>query len=253
MTASQQARTTTVGAKGPIGDLGGNWMMGEAEEQATADAGMVDWQLYFLGRHGVLGDVDTDVILAAAFFFPPDHLRRQWGIARELMTPEEGLRRYLVVCHQWGRDRLAGFAEVERLSELGLKVIDASSVVGLPLFAGWRAVPLPAAGPNTGAERCAQVLQVLREHRGACHGVALASLQLDPLVAVLANQGGEQNAVEYGWQPPFPKVTDADRLLRERVEELTDDLAAVAYDGLSVGEQTDLVDLLKAAHAHVFK
>jgi hypothetical protein len=250
MTASHEARATAVAAKGPIGDLGGNWMMGKAEEQATADAGMVDWQLYFLGRHGVLGDVDTDVILAAAFFFPADHLRREWEIARALMTPAEGLRRYLAVCHQWGRDRLASFAEVGRLSELGLKVIDASGVVGLPLFAGWRAVPLPDSGRDSGAERCAQVMQVLREHRGACHGVAVAALQLDPLMAILANQGGEENAREYGWEPPFPQVTDADRALRERVEELTDDLVAVAYDGLSASEQAELVDLLQAARAH---
>ncbi len=181
MTASQHARATAVAAKGPIGDLGGNWMMSDAEEQATTDAGMVDWQLYFLGRHGVLGDVDTDVILAAAFFFPPDHLRREWATARALMTPAEGLSRYLAVCHQWGRDRLAGFGDVDRLSELGQMVVDASGVVGLPLFAGWRAVPLPDAGPASGADRCAQVMQVLREHRGACHGVALAALQLDPL------------------------------------------------------------------------
>jgi hypothetical protein len=252
MTASQQATTTAVAAKGPIGDLGGNWMLGEAEEQATADAGMVEWQLYFLGRHGVLGDVDPDVILAAAFFFPADHLRREWGIARALMTPAEGLRRYLAVCHRWGRDRLAGFADADRLSELGLKVIDSSNALGLPLFAGWRAVPLPDPGPVSGDERCAQVMQVLREHRGACHGVALAALQLDPLMAILANQGGEENAREYGWEPPFPQVTDADRALRGRVEELTDDLAAVAYDGLTVSEQAELVDLLRAAHAHAF-
>ena len=250
MTASQQTRAAAVAAKGPIGDLGGNWMMGEPEERATADAGMVDWQLYFLGRHGVLGDVDTDVILAAAFFFPADHLRREWGIARALMTPAEGLSRYLAVCHQWGRDRLASFAEVDRLSELGQKVVDASDVIGLPLFAGWRAVPLPEVGPSSGAERCAQVMQVLREHRGACHGVAIAALQLDPLMAILANQGGEQNAIEYGWEPPFPQVTDADRALRERVEVLTDDLVAVAYDGLSASEQAELVDLLEAAHSH---
>lgn len=168
------------------------------------------------------------------------------------MTPAEGLSRYLAVCHQWGRDRLVGFGDVDRLSELGLMVVDASGVVGLPLFAGWRAVPLPDAGPASGADRCAQVMQVLREHRGACHGVALAALQLDPLVAILANQGGEENAIEYGWEPPFPEVTDAERALRTRVEELTDDLVAVAYDGLSVSEQTELVDLLQAAHAHAF-
>lgn len=243
-----RARATAVAAKGPIGDLGGAWMSSDAEEQVLADAGLVDWQLYFLGRHGVLGDVDPDVILAAAFVFPADHLRREWTAARAVMTPAEGLRRYLALCHLWGREKLAGFAHAERLAVLGQRVIDASDVVGLPLFAGWRAVPMP----SDPAEQCAQVLQVLREHRGACHGVALAALQLDPLVAILANQGGEENATEYGWQPPFPEVTEADRELRDRVEVLTDDLVAVAYGGLSAGEQAELLELLGAAHANAF-
>ena len=252
MTVSQQARATAVAAKGPIGSLGGAWMSTDAEERAGAAAGLVGWQFYFLGRHGVLGDVDPDVILAAAFVFPADHLRREWGAARALMTPAEGLSRYLAVCHQWGRDRLTGFADADRLSDLGRRVIDSADVVGLPLFAGWRAVPFPDAGPDSGVERCAQVLQVLREHRGACHGVALVASQLDPLVAILTNQGGEENAREYGWEPPFPEVTDADRALRARAEDLTDDLVAPAYDGLSQDEQAELLTLLQAANAHAF-
>ena len=79
-------------------------------------------------------------------------------------------------------------------------------------------------------ERCAHVCQVLREHRGACHGVALAALGMPPLTAILTNIGGEANALDYGWEPPFPEPTDADRALRVRVEELTDDLVAPAYD-----------------------
>lgn len=249
MTASPQARGTAVAAKGPVGDLGGAWMSTDAEEEAGAAVGLVDWQFYFLGRHGVLGDVDPDVVRAAAFVFPADHLRREWTAARSLMTPAEALSRYVEVCHAWGREQLAGFAGAERLADLGQQVIDASDVVGLPLFAGWRAVPVPAGG----AERCAHVLQVLREHRGACHGVALAALQLDPLVAILANTGGEANALDYGWQPPFPEVTDADRALRSRVEKLTDDLVAAAYDGLTPDEQAELLTLLEDAHSHAFE
>jgi hypothetical protein len=256
MTASAQARVTAVAAKGPIGSLGGAWMSTDAEEQAGVAAGLVDWQFYFLGRHGVLGDVDPDVVRAAAYVFPSDHLRREWTAARAVMTPSEALRRYVEVCHAWGREQLGGFAGAERLADLGQRVIDASDVVGLPLFAGWRAVPVPAAGPVSGSggasERCAHVLQVLREHRGACHGVALAALQLDPLVAILANTGGEANALDYGWQPPFPEVTEADRALRTRVEELTDDLVAPAYDALTADEQTELLTLLEGAHSHAF-
>ena len=66
-----------VAAKDPIGSLGGAWMSDPAEEVATAAAGLQDWQLYFLGRHGVMGDVDADVVSAVAYMFPPDYLRQE--------------------------------------------------------------------------------------------------------------------------------------------------------------------------------
>jgi hypothetical protein len=96
---------------------------------------------------------------------------------------------------------------------------------------------------------------VLREHRGSCHGVALAALQQDPLIAILTNHDSdrpEENAAEYGWEPPFPAVTAADRERRVRVEELTDDLVAPAYEALDEDERTELVALLDAAHTHAF-
>ncbi|HEX5017493.1 MAG TPA: hypothetical protein VFX15_07905 [Actinomycetes bacterium] len=249
------ARAAAVEAKGYIGTLGGEWMSSDAEEEASEAAGLPGWQLYFLGRHGVLGDVDPDVILAAAYIFPADYLRQEWTAARKVMTPAEALSRYLEVCRGWGRERLAGFSDAGRLADLGQRVIDGADVIGLPLFAGWRAVPMPA-GTDEGAhlERCAQVCQVLREHRGACHGVALAALQLSPLVAILCNpdgKAGEENASEYGWQPPFPEPTNNDRALRARVEELTDDLVAPAYEALSREEQSEFVALLARAHAHI--
>ena len=254
MTASKAARSAVLQAKDPIGDLGGAWMTSPEEEAASAAAELPGWQLYFLGRHGVLGDVDPDVILAAAYIFPAGYFRHEWSEARAVMTPHEALARYLAVCHGWGEDRLNGFAGAVRLAELGQRVIDGADVIGLPLFAGWRALPMPEGDDAAAiARRCAQVCQVLREHRGACHGVALAALQLDPLMAILANPAGgrgEENALEYGWQPPFPTPTDADHELRGRVEELTDDLVAPAYDALTPDEQGEFVVLLSAARSH---
>ena len=256
MTTSAAARSAVLDAKGPIGDLGGAWMSSPAEEAASEAAGLDGWQLYFLGRHGVLGDVDPDVVLAAAYVFPADHLRAEWLAGRAVMTPGEALDRYVAVCHEWGEQRLAGFAGAARLAELGQRVIDAADVVGLPLFAGWRAMPVPSGDDPIGAARSfGHVCQVLREHRGACHGVALAALQLDPLMAILANPDGERpedNAVEYGWQPPFPAPTEADRQLRAEVERLTDDLVAAAYDALTADELAELVALLRSAHTHAF-
>ena len=242
------ARTVAAAAKAPIGDLGGAWMSGEAEEQATSGAGLEGWELYFLARHGVLGDVDPDVVTAAACFFPADVVRASWSAARERLTPSEAVDRYLRLLHAWGRERLAGFGEAGRLALLAQRVADGADVVGLPLFAGWRAVPLPEDPPA----RCAHLANVLREHRGACHGVAVVASGLSPLVAILADQGGEANALDYGWQPPFPAVSDADRALRDRVEELTDDLVAPAYEALDRAERAELLALLTAAHQHAF-
>ncbi len=247
--ASPAARATAVAAKDPIGDLGGVWMTTEAEEAATAAAGMKDWELYFLGRHGVLGDVDPEVVRSAAYVFPAERVREQWTSARAVMTPGEATDRYVDVCHAWGREQLGNFADAERLTQLGRKVIDSADVVAMPLLAGWRALPLPE-GSDASGERCAHVCQLLREHRGACHGVALAALNMPPLLAILTNRGGEDNALEYGWPAPFPEPSDADRQLRDRVERLTDDIVAFAYDGLTAEEQTELVSVLQAARAH---
>jgi hypothetical protein len=229
-------------------------MSSPEEEAAGAAAELPGWQLYFLGRHGVLGDVDPDVVLAAAYIFPADYLRREWMAARGGMTPHEALERYLAVCHTWAESHMTGFPGAARLAELGCRVIEASPVVGLPLFAGWRALPLPQGDDDAAiARRCVHICQVLREHRGACHGLALASLQLDPLMAILANPGGgrgEDNAIEYGWQPPFPTPTDADRELRDRVEQLTDDLVAPAYEALTPEEQAEFVTLLNEARKY---
>ncbi|MFZ0323846.1 MAG: hypothetical protein WAN48_06910 [Actinomycetes bacterium] len=247
-TAAASARATAVAAKAPIGDLGGNWMTGPDEERATKDAGLVGWQLYFLGRHGVLGDVDPDVVTSAAYFFPADVVRSQWQAARAVLSPDAAMRRYLAICHAWGERHLTGFAGADRLSDLAQQVADGADVAGLPLFAGWRAVAVPGTTPA----RCAHLMHVLREHRGACHGVAVVASGLSPLMAVLANQRGEDNAVEYGWQPPFPSVTAQDRQLRERVEVLTDDLVAPAYESVDRRERGLLLELLAAAHAHAF-
>jgi hypothetical protein len=236
-------------AKAPIGSLGGAWMAAPAEEAATEAAGLEGWQLYFLGRHGVLGDVDPDVVTAAAYIFPPDRVRSQWGLARRKLMPQEAVEIYAGLCHEWGRAQLSGFTEAVRLADLSQRIIDRVDVVGLPLFAGWRAL----AQPVDDLARCAHSLQLLREHRGACHGVAMVALGMNPLVAILTNEGGADNAGEYGWERPYPTITNQDHQLRARVEDLTDDLVAPPYAALTPGEQTELLDLLHAASSHALE
>ena len=239
---------TVLNTKGPIGSLGGAWMTSDAEEQLTVDVGLQGWELYFLARHGVLGDVDADVVTAGAYVFPQEHVRTNWEAARKKLTPTEGITLYLPLLHEWAHENLSGFTEVGRLTELAWRIIDQAEVLGLPLFAGWRAVPLPA----DPVAALGQTFNVLREHRGSCHGLAMVALGLSPLMAILTAEGGQQNAEEYGWQPPFPQPSAVDRELRARVEEFTDQLVARAYGGLNGAEQAEFADLISRAFSHAF-
>jgi len=223
-------------------------MTSDAEEQATLDAGLVGWELYFLARHGVLGVVDADVVTAAAYVFPPDHVRANWERALVKHTPAEGVQLYLPLLYAWAHEHLEGFTDGARLSQLAGRIIGSATVSGLPLFAGWRAVPLP----SDSVEALALRLNVLREHRGACHGVALTALGMSPLMAILTGEGGTQNAEEYGWQPPFPEVQASDQTLRQEVEELTDAIVSRAYGILNESEQADFVSLLDQAYQKAF-
>jgi hypothetical protein len=93
----------------------------------------------------------------------------------------------------------------------------------------------------------------LREHRGATHGLAVVAAGLDPLTAILADSGGEENAIDYGWSPPFAVVTDLDRERRRHAEELTDALVTPAFEVLSATERAEFLILLDQAYEHVFR
>ncbi len=246
-TQASHVMAVVAASKDPIFDLGGRWMSSDDEEAATTAAGFEGWQLYFLGRHGVLGDVDPDVIVSAAYFFEPEYLSREWDAARTVMSPPEAVEIYATLCHDWGRKHLAGFEGAGRLAELAEQVIEGTDVAGMPLFAGWRALPTPLDLPA----RCAHDLQLLREHRGACHGVAMVASGLSPLMTILTNENNTHTLEEFGWFPPYPEVTEADRRRRARVEKLTDELVALPYEVLTEAEGDEFVELLQAAHAHV--
>src|SRR4029434_4894210 len=72
---------------------------------------------------------------------------------------------------------------------------------GLPLFAAWRAMPVPDTAPGAQA---AVNLHLLHEHRMGVHVVAVRPAGLTPLQAIIAGPEGETGAVAFGWQPPYP-------------------------------------------------
>ena len=202
---------------------------------------------YVVGRGGVLGDVDADVVISAFGFFAPDLITSLWNAGVVVEGARAGSRRYAEGCAEWGRSRLDGFAGAERLAELLGRVVDAADVGGLPLFSGWRNI----ARPEDAAGRCYLLIHVARELRGSAHLLACVASGLTPLDAVLVNpDGGADQAEKFGWTGPF--ATDGDATTKFAVaEELTDRLMARHLEVLSDGELSELTELVAAAHSHL--
>ncbi len=241
------AAVFTPAVSGLIGSLGGGWMISSQAKAFNVEHGLRGRQGYVLGRGSVLGDVDADVVTSAFGFWPADVIREAWDGGRAVLDVTAARSAYAETCRSWGRTRLAGLADAGRLAELLSWVVDGLDVAGLPLFAGWRAVPLP--GDDLG--RAYQLLQVMREYRGGVHLVASLASGLTPLQAVLAGPGGEGNAAFFGWEPPFEAAYPYSGT-RTDAEALTDRLVSPAYDVLGHDERRELLVLVQAAVATAY-
>ncbi|QLY27978.1 SCO6745 family protein [Nocardia huaxiensis] len=238
--------------KDQIQQVGGGFMFSR-EAKAFATSTGVEGFLpgYTRGRGGVLGDVDADVVTAAFGFFPPAAIRKAWE-ATAATPAAKGAEGYLRACQDFGRRKLAGFDQTERLAELLQVVVDAADPAGVPLFAGWRALPLAEDAPG----RALQLIQTLRELRGGLHLMAVRSSGLAPLQAVLIAgsplASGPQQARGYGWPEPFEEITTELKGRWVQAETITDDLITPAFAALAPAAAQELISLLTACHATVF-
>lgn len=228
--------------KDPIDALGNKFMRNRVTRDGGEELGLPGWTFYVAGRCGVLGDVDADVVTAAMVFFPAAWVRDHWERARAALDPRTTAARYAEAGRAWGRERLAGAEGLDRLADLAGRVAAAGDPAGLPLFAGWRALPLPDDLPA----RVAQLAMVLREHRGNLHGLATLAQGLRPVEAVLAGPHGADNARLFGWPEPYPDPGPlAGRW--QAAEAATGTLAARPYAVLAEDERVELAELLAGA------
>jgi hypothetical protein len=236
---------TAAAAKPVVAGLGGAFMISSEARAAGKEGGYRGWALYMAGRGGVLGPAPAEVVEAAFGFHAPELVQWGWTAGLAVRPVAETVARYVDVCRDWGRRHYSEMDGVERLAELLAQVVDAADPLGWPLYAGWRCVELPADAPA----RVAQLLHVLREHRGSAHLSALRVAHLSPLEAILAGPGGPGNAAFLGWAEPYPMIDEGIRARRARAEELTDELVGPAYQVLSADESRELVTLLAQVSA----
>src|SRR5213080_131805 len=206
-------------------ELGGGFSHDPKTMRRARQLGLSGWAFYVAGRGGALGDVRSDTVAAAMGFIAPEAVRNGWEAARKVAPPPEIAAESLAECCRWGVEHLESFYGLARLIELAERVVVEAETAGLPLFAAWRAMPIPDDSPGA---RAAVLLYLLREQRGCGHILAVRASGLSPLEAIIAGPDGEAGATSFGWQPPYPPFGP---LVRRRTwaEAVTDRIAGQAY------------------------
>ncbi len=231
---------TAIAAK--TGDIGAAFYFHPDTLARGKELGLDGFRFYFLGRGGVLGDVEPDVVVSAFGYFSPGLVANVWNSGREVMAPREAAREYLACNAELGRAKLAEVAGLEAYGEAAAAVVAAVDVAGLPLFAGVRAEPVPA--DPAGAAIHHGVL--LRELRGSVHLVAVVASGLVSQQAHAIKRPGEVEM--FGWREAI-EVDESHRAALARAEELTNELLVPAFSVLDDAGAAALVAGTDAIHA----
>jgi hypothetical protein len=233
------------------------------------------WDTYFAGRAAPLGLVPAEVVDALFYNFAPGEVARHIPKVWRTTTPEAAITARREGCKKALRRILgdhvdsAGFA---RGTELLLRAATSAPFEGRPMYAALRALAVP----DDVVAGCFHAASLLREHRGDGHIAALMSegvggleshvlLALDmgmpaerfgrvhhlpcaQLAAVIDGMRDRDLIGDDGW------LSGSGRAVKQRVESLTDDLAAKPYECLEpieldelVAELEPLAELLVAA------
>lgn len=219
-----------------IRDLGWAFYFTPETLGAGAELGLQNFDFYFIGRGGVLGDVESSVVRSAFGYFSPNLIDAAWNGGRQVIAPREAGRRFMECCADLGRQRLSDLEDLEGFVAALDAVNGAADPTGLALYAAVRAEPLVDDLPG----RAMQLVTVLREFRGSAHLVAIRVAGLDAKTAQFVTRPGD--GAMFGWQPEdAPTTTDEHRMQMQRAEAITDDLTRPAYAVLDdAGQQAVL-------------
>ena len=228
------------------------------------------WDGYFAGRAAPLGRVPAEVVHAIFYNFADGevcrHIPRVWDIA----TPADALAaRELgsVAALMRILGKLADAPAVARAAELATKAATGALTEGRVLYAALRAIPVP----DEPIARLWHAATLLREHRGDGHNAALVAEGIGGTEAHVLHALSEGTPAEkFGRVHHLPPaqlaavvegmrarglieasgwLSDAGRESKQRIESLTDELAAPPYDSLTPSELEHLIADLEPVSA----
>lgn len=240
------------------------YMEPEPTEAVVALGAGNGWDAYFAGRAAPLGrDVPPEVVHALFFGFAPGEVARHIPQVWDRVTPEAASAARTRGSVAALRRKLGDLAEgpaVERAAALVIRAGTRAPTEGRALYAAVRTLPVP----TEPLARLWHGANLLREHRGDGHIAALVAAGIGGTEAhVLHALFDGMPAEEFGRVSHLPPaqlaavvdamrtrglvgadgwLTAAGRQTKERVEALTDELAAPAYDVLEPDELDQLIE-----------
>ncbi|ASW96755.1 evbL [Mycobacterium intracellulare] len=199
---------------------------------------------YVAGRGGVLGEA-TGVTVSSVFtVFEPNFLRALWEEGVAVHGARGAAELYWAQAAGFARKYLAGAEGLDRIAALGEEIVAATPGAGLPLYAGWRAMPLADDAPA----RALQVMFILRELRGGVHLNALTISGITPVEAHMLNKG-HQYTTMFGWPEPFADGEDKQQRYAEVEQTTNRRMTEVFAATLDRGEAGELARLSTGALA----
>ena len=221
-----------------IGSLGAKYMLDPETMAHGAEAGYPNgFAYYVVGRGGVLGDVDSDVVYSAFMFFERTLIDKLWKAGVAVEGARAASKRYMQSCDAWGKKHLANVDNLDLFISPAEKLISQVDSSGLSLFAGLRAEPLP----SDLSARAYRLITLLRELRGCLHIAACVTHGLSGLEASLVSSGEGMTKL-HGWAPPYPDVSHQ-VAARDAAEKATNDaMARLIALHLTEAEMNQLVE-----------
>lgn len=224
------------------------------------------WDTYFAGRAAPLGIVPAEVVDALFYNFAPGEVARHIPKVWDTTTPQAAIAARQAGCVHALRTILGdhvGTPAFARATELLTKAAISAPVEGRPMYAALRALAVP----DEVVARMFHAASLLREHRSDGHIAALMvegiggleahvlfaldmnmpaerfgrihHLPASQLAAVIGGMRDRGLIGDDGW------LSEQGRAVKQRVELLTDQLAARPYEILTPDELNELMDALE--------
>ena len=237
------AQATAAATAKAIGAIGGGFMLDGETYKRGAELGFQGLDFYATGRGGVLGEVDADVVAAAFTFFEPGHVRTQWELGRSVMSPSEAATAWATCCAEWADAHVPDDLDAAGLAELLDEVVGSARPACAAVFAGWRALDVPAP-PKAHA---VHQINALRELRNGLHGASVVAAGLTPHEALSLNS--PQMAPLFGWSELAE--TDGLKARWDAAEQATNVAMAHAFAGLDDAGRDRVAELTNALHSSI--